>query len=79
MLLHSFITHIQKLKMYFVYFINDEYNIKQFRMEIYREVCNALDRLYDRSTEATANGSTASSDALHTLSPADANYQVLVM
>ncbi|VVC96001.1 unnamed protein product [Leptidea sinapis] len=49
------------------------------RMEIYREVCNALERLYERSSES--NGDTApakvqeSTDPLLTLSPADANYQ----
>ncbi|XP_026495219.2 nuclear pore complex protein Nup155 [Vanessa tameamea] len=45
------------------------------RMEIYREVCSALERLYERSAEATSNGSSSTSDALHTISPADANYQ----
>ncbi|XP_023943990.2 nuclear pore complex protein Nup154 [Bicyclus anynana] len=43
------------------------------RMEIYREVCLALERLYERSSDA--NGSTTQPDAHHTLSPADANYQ----
>lgn len=42
------------------------------RMEIYREVCCALERLYERSAEGTG---TPPSDT-HALSPADANYQV---
>ncbi|OWR42917.1 Nuclear pore complex protein Nup155 [Danaus plexippus plexippus] len=41
------------------------------RMEIYREVCCALERLYERSAEGTG---TPPSDT-HALSPADANYQ----
>ncbi|XP_068630123.1 nuclear pore complex protein Nup154 [Battus philenor] len=51
------------------------------RMEIYREVCGALERLYDRSAESTSNdmsplrANTSSADATLTLSPADANYQ----
>lgn len=55
-------------------------------MEIYREVCCVLERLYERSSEPstsepsplrvnTHNHSTA--DTTLTLSPADANYQVL--
>ncbi|XP_069365133.1 nuclear pore complex protein Nup154 [Maniola hyperantus] len=40
------------------------------RREIYREVCVALDRLYERSSDANAS---TQSDL--TLSPADANYQ----
>ncbi|CAG4909693.1 unnamed protein product [Colias eurytheme] len=50
------------------------------RMEIYREVCTALERLYERSAEGSAESSpprvrTQTTDALLTLSPADANYQ----
>ncbi|CAH2259179.1 jg9998 [Pararge aegeria aegeria] len=43
------------------------------RMEIYREVCVALERLYERSSDA--NTSTTQSDANHTLTSADSNYQ----
>ncbi|XP_045785150.1 nuclear pore complex protein Nup154 [Maniola jurtina] len=42
------------------------------RREIYREVCVALDRLYERSNDANTS---TQSDAHLTLSPADANYQ----
>ncbi|XP_038215888.1 nuclear pore complex protein Nup154 [Zerene cesonia] len=50
------------------------------RMEIYREVCTALERLYERSAEGSSESSpprvrTQTTDALLTLSPADANYQ----
>ncbi|XP_041977071.1 nuclear pore complex protein Nup154 [Aricia agestis] len=50
------------------------------RMEIYREVCGALERLYERSAEASDGSpararAPANCDALHTLSPADAQYQ----
>ncbi|CAK1552084.1 unnamed protein product [Leptosia nina] len=50
------------------------------RMEIYREVCTALERLYERSAEASTESSpprprAQTSDALLTMSPADANYQ----
>ncbi|CAK1581968.1 unnamed protein product [Parnassius mnemosyne] len=52
------------------------------RMEIYREVCGALERLYERSAEATSNdmsplrsNASTTADATLTLSPADANYQ----
>lgn len=52
-----------------------------FRMEMYREVCNALERLYERSADAAANGTppaaAASADALHSMSAADANFQVI--
>lgn len=46
-------------------------------MEIYREVCVALERLYERS--ADANNSTAQPDALHTQAPGDGNYQVTII
>lgn len=52
-------------------------------MEIYREVCAALERLYERSNEAPGAEpsphrapSQHSADSDVTLSPADANYQV---
>ncbi|KAL0842019.1 hypothetical protein ABMA28_014235 [Loxostege sticticalis] len=51
------------------------------RMEIYREVCNALERLYERSVESGSepsplrSQSQSASDTMMTLSPADANYQ----
>ncbi|XP_028042298.1 nuclear pore complex protein Nup154 [Bombyx mandarina] len=52
------------------------------RMEIYREVCAALERLYERSNEAPGAEPSPhrapaqhSADADVTLSPADANYQ----
>ncbi|XP_052750627.1 nuclear pore complex protein Nup154 [Galleria mellonella] len=52
------------------------------RMEIYREVGNALERLYERSSETSGSEysprrpmSPSVSDAMLTLSPADANYQ----
>ncbi|XP_045533770.1 nuclear pore complex protein Nup154 [Papilio machaon] len=53
------------------------------RMEIYREVCGALERLYERSAEAAGTDlsltptrlNTSAADATLTLSPADANYQ----
>lgn len=53
-------------------------------MEIYREVCGALERLYERSSDTTGNdisplrsNTSTSADATLTLSPADANYQVV--
>lgn len=51
------------------------------RMEIYREVCTALERLYERSSETSGGEpspgrSEQTNDSLLTLSPADANYQV---
>ncbi|XP_045519163.1 nuclear pore complex protein Nup154 [Pieris brassicae] len=50
------------------------------RMEIYREVCTALERLYERSAEGNSESSpqrahAQTTDALLTMSPADANYQ----
>ncbi|KAL4703015.1 hypothetical protein ACJJTC_010001 [Scirpophaga incertulas] len=51
------------------------------RMEIYREVCNALERLYERSSETNGDlsplrpQSKPSTESMLTLSPADANYQ----
>ncbi|KAI8435062.1 hypothetical protein MSG28_003473 [Choristoneura fumiferana] len=53
------------------------------RMEIYREVCNALERLYERSSESYANETgvlntsrgQAANDNTLSLSAADANYQ----
>lgn len=56
----------------------------QCRMEIYREVCAALERLYERSSEAPGSESSPlrpaqaqpGADAMLTLTPADANYQV---
>lgn len=51
-------------------------------MEIYREVCNALERLYERSSETGSEPSPLRAqsqpapDGMMTLSPADANYQV---
>ncbi|KAJ0180486.1 hypothetical protein K1T71_003890 [Dendrolimus kikuchii] len=52
------------------------------RMEIYREVCAALERLYERSAEAPGDSSPLreaqsqpGADAMLTLTPADANYQ----
>lgn len=50
-------------------------------MEIYREVCTALERLYERSAEGGSESSpqrarAQTTDALLTMSPADANYQV---
>ncbi|KAM3963496.1 nuclear pore complex protein Nup154 [Aphomia sociella] len=52
------------------------------RMEIYREVGNALERLYERSSDTSGSDysplrslSASASDAMLTLSPADANYQ----
>ncbi|XP_049867137.1 nuclear pore complex protein Nup154 [Pectinophora gossypiella] len=42
------------------------------RMEIYREVCAALERLYERSSDTSANESTSSVNAI---SSADASYQ----
>ncbi|XP_075969524.1 nuclear pore complex protein Nup154 [Anticarsia gemmatalis] len=49
------------------------------RMEIYREVCSALERLYERSAEASTSEpsplrSQPAPDSLLTISPADANY-----
>ncbi|CAG9783700.1 unnamed protein product [Diatraea saccharalis] len=51
------------------------------RMEIYREVCNALERLYERSSDTSSelsplrSQSQSASETMLTLSPADANYQ----
>ncbi|XP_063822152.1 nuclear pore complex protein Nup154 [Ostrinia nubilalis] len=51
------------------------------RMDIYREVCNALERLYERSVETGSepaplrSQSQSTTDTMMTLSPADANYQ----
>ncbi|KAF9410958.1 hypothetical protein HW555_010090, partial [Spodoptera exigua] len=50
------------------------------RMEIYREVCSALERLYERSAEASSSEpsplrSQPNNDNILTMSPADANYQ----
>ncbi|XP_060810852.1 nuclear pore complex protein Nup154 [Amyelois transitella] len=51
------------------------------RMEIYREVGNALERLYERSVESSSGEPSPhraprpANDSLLTLSPADANYQ----
>lgn len=50
-------------------------------MEIYREVCSALERLYERSAEASTSEpsplrSQPNNDNILTMTPADANYQV---
>ncbi|CAH0604650.1 unnamed protein product [Chrysodeixis includens] len=50
------------------------------RMEIYREVCSALERLYERSAEASTSEPSPlrtqpNNDSMLTMSPADANYQ----
>ncbi|KAG6439251.1 hypothetical protein O3G_MSEX000617, partial [Manduca sexta] len=50
------------------------------RMEIYREVCAALERLYERGSETARDrmslkSTQQDSDPLLSLSPADANYQ----
>lgn len=65
---------------------NEDYDIIVLdflhRMEIYREVCNALERLYERSagqcetTSPAHSPSRSHSDTSLTLSPADANFQV---
>lgn len=49
------------------------------RMEIYREVCSALERLYERSAEVSTSEpsplrSQPPTDSLLAMSPADANY-----
>lgn len=50
-------------------------------MEIYREVCTALERLYERNAETSGNEaapvlSQSTNDSLLNLSPDDASFQV---